>query len=430
MKKVFYLIAACAVIASAASCEKINDLVTGKTTNEQGLVDDNGKKLSVNQQESKVEETADILMANFDVEVWKGDYELVMNTYVTLSQKEIDGSVVNEKLNQITDLWTSVSGEDPNEVATTIVKLSDLKGHFTENAEGVMEYEEAKDLQITVLAGEDKVTATFSVEDSAPMIKIYDGEKSKISAYVPSLVNSSLSIGANTIAKLKVQLNPVDKNGDGILDEKEDRIDLTYKMDVSAYTLEVSRLAYASEKATVSAKLSRGKQLLVGIDAGASYKWAQETYGEETYETVNPESGYATLDLAGKMQFRGNLPDYNKVQEATRNMSEALYGEVADEAKIREAVQAYEDAFGFGVYYDGKNTLQATLGFEPIKYIDGEYSRWTVDPVIRFADGTSMGMEELSQEQDIQRVAEKIQNWILGIQQYLGIGQEQPEQLK
>ena len=424
MKKVFYLIAACAVIASAASCEKINDLVTGKTTNEQGLVDDNGKKLSVNQQESKVEETADILMANLDVEVWKGDYELVMNTYVTLSQKEIDGSVLSNKLREISDLWTSVSGEDPNQVVTTVVKLSDLKGHFTENAEGGMDYAEANDLQITVFAGEDKVTATFSVVDNAPVFVINEYENETVSAYVPSIVKSSLFIGSNNIAKLEVNLHPQDKNGDGVLDEKEDRVDLTYKMDISAYTLEVSRLAYASEKATVSAKLSKGKQLLVGIDAGASFKWAQETYGETTYETVNPESGYATLDLAGKMQFRGNLPDYNKVQEASQNMYQALYADVVDEAKIKEAVQAYEDVIGFGVYYDGKNTLQATLGFEPFKHEQTDFSYWTVEPVIRFADGTSMGMEELSQEKDIQRVAEKIQNWILGIQQYLGIAPE------
>ena len=71
MKKIAFYLMAAAMVLTTAGCEKINDLIEGKTTNDQGLVDDNGKKLTADEQKTKIDETADALMADLDMSVWQ-----------------------------------------------------------------------------------------------------------------------------------------------------------------------------------------------------------------------------------------------------------------------------------------------------------------------------------------------------------------------
>ena len=423
MKKIAFYVMAAAMVLTTAGCQKISDLVTGKTTTDQGLVDDRGKKLTVDEQKAKVEETANVLMADLDKNVWEADYEKVMTTVAALDEKEMDASVLSEKLNAIIDLWTSVTGEDPNEVTKTLAKISDFKGHFTENDKGGFDYAEADDLQIKVNAGGSTVTITYTATDSDIVYTLTEKENgSYLKAYVPKKVLSTLILDNDQIAALEVNLDPKDVDANGVWEEDKDKVNISYALTVGSYTMKIEQAEYATENANASVKLLKGKDLVIGFSGKATFKMEEVTVqgeaGSYTEPQVTPLSAEVTLDLAGKMQFRANVPDIPKLEEAAEEVNKAI--ETGDEQAMSAAAAAFEKLMGAGVYYDGKNTLQATVGFEPFKNEHG----WDVLPVLRFADGTTYTMEELTKDQKFGEIANNVMTWFQEMMDYLGISTE------
>ena len=427
MKKIALFVMSAAMVLSVAGCQKISDLITGKTVTEEGLVDDRGKKLTPDEQKNKIEETANVLMADLDKSVWEADYEKVMSTVAVLEQKEVDASVIEEKLNAIVDLWTSVTGENPNEVTKTLAKISDFKGHFTENAAGGFDYTEADDLQITVKAGETNITITYTATDSDIVYTLTEKEDgSYVKAYIPKKVLSTLILGNDQLAALEVNLDPQDQNGDGVWVEDDDRVNVSYALTVGSYTMKIEQVEYATENAKASVKLLKGKNLVIGMSAKAVLKMEEVTIEDEegsyTEPQVTPVSAEVTLDLAGKMQFMGVVPDFDKLDAGADNVAEAL--ESKNQEAIAAAAAAFEKLLSIGIYYDGKNTLQATLGFEPFQLED---NKWDVLPVIRFADGTTYTMEDLTKDQKFADIANNVTNWFQEMMDYLGISIEPDE---
>ena len=416
MKKIALFVMTAALVLTTVGCEKISDFVTGKTTNEQGLVDDRGKKLSADDQKGKIEETANVLMADLDKAVWEADYQKVVTTIDALDKKEIDATVLSDKINAIIDLWSTVTGEDPNTVTKTIAKISDFKGHFTENNKGGFDYQEANDLQITVIADGSPVTITYAAVDTDVIFVINQSENgSYVKSYIPKSVITKLILGNDQLAALQVNLDPKDLNNDSVWDEENDKVNVSYSLTVGAYTMKVEQLDYATENAAASVKLLKGKDLVIGISAKATYKFVEENFC--------PLSAQVTLDLAGKMQFIGNVPDYAKMEEGANNVDKAIAAK--DEKAIAEAAAAFEKLLAVGIYYDGKNTLQATLGFEPFKY---DENTWDVLPVVRFADGTTYTMEDFTKDQKFQDISNNIMTWMKEMMDYLGISMENNEQ--
>lgn len=429
------------MVLATASCEKISDLVSGKTTNEQGLVDDRGKKLTPDEQKSKIDETADALMADLDKSVWEGEYNKVESVLDEMGEKEIDSSVIEYKMEAITDAWQSVTGEDPFTTTTTLAKLTDLKGHFTENANGGFDYEEADDLQVTIFSAGKTITAGFSAKVTETVITISEGwhgyqdadgnwvEKYEniFKAYVPSEANLTLSVDGDLLASLSIRLNYTDVNQDGYADEN-DKADLGFTVKVGAYTIDLDQANYATDAANVSAKILRDKHLIVGVSAKAAYKVIETEDGG-----IIPISAEVKVDVEGKIQVVGNLPSYDTLMAAGDKVNKAVQAE--DYAAYTAAVAELEKAYGLGVYYDGKNTLQATVGLEPFKYDelnedrngDGQITEadrmkgFGVNPVIRFGDGTSYGIEEYFSEERFGDTGEKVTKWAMDILDSLGL---------
>lgn len=438
------------MVLATASCEKISDFVSGKKVNEQGLVDDRGKKLTPDEQKSKIDETADALMADLDKSVWDGEYKKVEGILDEMGEKEIDSSVIEDKMEAITDAWQSVTGEDPFTTTTTLAKLTDLKGHFTENAKGGFDYEEADDLQITIFSAGKTITAGFSAKVTENVITISEGwhgyqdangnwvEKYEniFKAYVPSEANLTLAVDGDLLASLSIRLNYADLNQDGYVDEN-DRADLGFTVKVGAYTIALDQADYATENASVSAKILRDNKLVVGVSAKAAFHTvvipAEESGYPHDQETVMPISAEVKVDVEGKIQVVGNLPSYDTLMAAGDKVSKAAQAE--DYAAYTAAVAELEKAYGFGVYYDGKNTLQATVGLEPFKYDeltedrngDGQITEadrmkgYGVNPVIRFQDGTSYGIEEYFSQERFGDTGEKVTKWAMDILDSLGL---------
>ena len=440
MKKIVFYVMAAAMVLGTASCEKINDLVTGKTTNEQGLTDDKGKKLTADEQKSKIDETADALMTDLDMSVWQKEYDTVEGVLDEMGEKKIDSSVLENKMQTIVDAWQTVKGENPFVTTTTLIKLTDLMGHFTENAEGGFDYEEANDLQITIFSGEKAITAGFSAKLTDTVINIdesYRGSQDAdgnwtekyeniVKAYVPGEAALTLKVNGELLASLNIRINYTDVNGDGWVDEN-DKADLGFTIKVGAYTIQLDQADYASDKASVGAKILKDNHLVVGVSAKAAYKVV------ETEEGIIPISGEVKVDVEGKIQVVGNLPSYDTLMTAGDKVNKASQAEDYD--AFTAAVAELEKAYGFGVYYDGKNTLQATVGLEPYKFdeagkdyngdgVVNEQDRvkgFGVNPVIRFQDGTSYGVEEYFSEDRFGDTEQKVYKWAMDILEALGL---------
>lgn len=438
MKKFFlYLIAAVATVA-AVSCNPENKT----TTNEQGLVDDNGKKLTPDEQKVKIEETANALMTDLDMSVWQSEYDTVNGILMEMSEKDVDDAVIVEHLQAIVDAWTSVTGEDPFTTTTYLAKLTDLKGHFTENAEGGFDFEDADDLQVTVFSDGKTITACFSAKVSDTVVIISEGyhgsqnesgewtEREEVfaKAYVPTEATLGLKVNGDDLAYLNIRLNYSDVNGNGYADEG-DKADLGYTLKVGAYSIILDQADYATNNASVSVKFLKDQKLVLGASAKAAFQ--MKTYKDEYYEEqyMVPVSAEVKVDLEGKIQFEGTIPDYDTLQAAAMKQQQAN-----DFATYSAALAEMEKAFGFGVYYDGTNTLQATLGFEPVEYdikdqdtngdgVVNEYDYihgFDANPVIRFMDGTSYTAEEYFSQERFGTTMQNISDWATGILEALG----------
>ncbi|MBO4340622.1 MAG: hypothetical protein J5835_04255 [Bacteroidales bacterium] len=442
MKKLFYFAIAAATVLSVAACDE-----KGKTpeNNDSVLEDDGGSKLTADVQKSKLEETANLLMTDLDQSQWEKEYDLVEATIDEMDAKELDYEDVSAYMDAIVDAWDTVTGVDPFTTTTTLARLTDIKGHWTENAEGSFDFEDADDLQISIFSGGKKLTATFSAMLSGTVVTIDESEswseengeetshiKHIIKADVPTEATLGLKQDDEDLAFLTIRLNYQDANGNEILDN-EDKADVGFTLKVGAYEFSVDQVSYATENAFVSLSLKKDDHLVLGARAMAAYK-IEEYQNEYSGGLVFvPVSGEAQIDIEGKIQLKGNLPEYSKVEEAKDAMDEA-YSKNDFEA-FKKAVYTFEKSFGIGLYYDGGNTLQATLGFEPIQVETASYDRnadgiiddrdkvssFTYIPVVRFADGTTYGVEQFGEDEQMIALWDNIGEWVMGIYDSLGL---------
>lgn len=419
-----------------ASCDNKNEL----TTNEQGLVDDGGQKLTPDSQKSKIEETANALMTDLDINVWQAEYDMVNGVIDEMGNKEVDASSIEQYLTGIVDAWTSVTGEDPYTTTITLIQLSDIKGHFTENADGGFDFEEGDDLQVTIFSQDKTITATFAAESTDLEVNIlekatvdaYGSTVEATRAYIPSKAVLGLLVDNAPLASLEIRLNPKDLDNNCEF-EITDQIDLGYTMKVGAYEFSIDQANYGRSTAALGFSLKRENHLILGLDAKAAIKLEEYNDGYHADVDVIPVSAEATLDIEGKIQFKGNIPDYAKFEEIQARANQAIAEDNFEAYKAEVAL--LEKSFGVGVYYDGGNTLQATLGFEPFHediepydyngdgIIDGQDNKasYGLAPVIRFADGTSYGMVDFYQDEKMENLWNNIGEWVMGIADALGL---------
>ena len=426
MKKLFYFAAAAALVFGAAACNGNKENV-----NEQGLVDDGGAKLTPDQQKSKIEETADALMSDLDLKVWQSEYDLVNNTIQEMQDKDVDASVIEERINAIIDAWTTMTGEEPGVVYTHVAHLSQLTGHFTENAEGGFDYEAANDLAITIFSGGKTITATASVKDRDEKVLLQESFNNGTDAsgnqyhsgdytyaYVPEKANLAIAVDGSSLASLEIRLNytDVDKNGEA---DQNDKLDLGYTMTVGAYTFSIDQAEYATDNASVALTFSKDGKKVLSVDAKAAARIEEIQYGNDARKEFVPVSADVKVDLEGKIQLSGSLPSYDVLIAAEEDMNKASASQ--DYEAFKTALDKFEKSFGIGLYYDGTSNLQATLGFEPMNE-----AGFNAIPVIRFLDGTTVGVEEYFSKQNFGSLMQRIAEWGDGIANYLGLMDKEP----
>ncbi|MCR5408323.1 MAG: hypothetical protein K6E61_04375 [Bacteroidales bacterium] len=421
MKKISYVFVAAAVVMAAASCDKIQGLINGENgNNEEQVPVEEEKELTPDEQKVKIEETATSLMALMDKSQWGAEYENVMVTVESLDQKDLDSKDIEAYLKDIVDAWSIVKGEEGSTITYTVAHLTQIKGHFTENSEGKFDFQDADDFSVTVFDGEIPVTATFAAKDEAATPAHFADLDDDVTIYIPASSTFSISKNNEVIGLLEIRLSPKDLNGDNYI-TKEDAIIVSYTMKVGAYTFDLSQADVSTEHAVASARILKSDQLIIGVTLDAIYTYINEYYEEDGanyhYVALMPTKVNASVDLAGKMQIRFDVPDGTKLQEVTEEVNAAQIN--GDEKAFKDALAELEKLYSFGVYYDGGNTIQATIGFEPV--FDEVDQHWNYNPVIRFADGTSYAVEDYFSQENFGDFANELMNWVNDLMDYLGI---------
>lgn len=426
MKKVFLLIAAVAMIG-LAGCQKTAADSTESDIPGYNEKDDPNSPSGVDDAsvspEKQIEETAKALMAALDINNWRDDAEFIAKVIRTVQSKDYDDDKLEEWVDALTEGWQQAPRQEGNtKYYDYIVRLSDAKGHFEEQADGTFSFTEADDFQITILVDGEKVTGTFSCTDTKVPLRItssggnnYDYqtgteyyEYHSTYVYVPSSAKLKVLRGSAEFASLELTAD-VDVKDPEQVNPYTDSATLTATLKFSVYTLVIQKLAYSPTGADINIKLLSGNASLITVTAKAQYELDPASNDSVPVKSGNVD---AYIDVMGKIQLKGSIPDFALFMSTGQSMSSKR-----DDANAFKALVAQlEGTFSVGMYFNGAAEPRATLGLEASQ-IDGSY--WTCDPVIRFSDGTSYKLEEYFSEERFGDLIIYARNWWEGIQNYI-----------
>ena len=423
MKKIYLLLAAVAMITVAA-CQKPE---TTPVNNGQGNYDpskDPNKPSGVDDTTIPTDEyliqTGKALLDAADVENWKAEAEFVHKVAKALKEKKWEDETLKNWAYALSESWQQEPRKEGNRtIYENIIRLSDAKGHFEEQADGSFKFTQANDLQITVLVEGERVTATFSCTDSTVPILFsgntgisFDpetGQEYRVEhnnlLYVPTTAVLKIIRGDNSeFASIVLNASAVVKDPKHI-DPYSDSANIDMVVKVGAYSILVNELAYSPTGAKVHVKFLKNNANLVSYDIDANY-----TLNKDTTGPVPVESGAANavIDIMGRVQVKANVPNW----ETTMNAIIAAEG-AQTEAECRAKLDEFEKSCSVGLYFNGASTARALLGVE---ITQGGRS---FNPVLRFPDGTSMGVESYFTEERFSPLIEYGQKWVKSIDSYI-----------
>lgn len=416
MKKIYLLLAAVAMIFAAA-CQ--ND--QPQDPNKPSGVDDPSVT-----PEAQIEETSKAFMAALDINNWRNEAEYVHKVAKSLSNKDFNDQKLEEWVDALSQSWQQAPRKEGNTtIYETIVRLSDAKGHFEEKADGSFKFEEANDFQFTVLVDGEKVTATFTCTDSkVPLIissgvyfySYYDNdtyqekrEEHNNLLYVPTNAVLKILRGNNEFASIVLNTS-VDVNDSNNPNPYTDSASLDVVIKVGVYTINVNKVAYSPTGANVNIKLFNGNASLLFVGADAVYNLDPASHSDIP---VKNGSVNAEVDIMGKIQLKGQIPDFAKFWEAGQNLNDNNQ----DAKRYPALVSEFEKTFSANMFFNGSSSARASLGMEAVKYDGNNY--WYCNPVFRFSDGSSYGVEDYFTEDRFGGLIQYTDSWLDNIEEYL-----------
>jgi len=428
MKKLAFLLAAVAIVAVSA-CQKNtpepNDSgIPGYNENEDPNRPSGKDDVTVSP-EQYIEETAKALMSALDVENWKNEAEFIHKFVVEMQKKEFKDDKLKKWAEALEDTWYREPHKDGNVTITdAYIRLSDAKGHFEEQPDGTFTQTDADDFQITVLVDGEKVTGTFKCVDSKVPLKVassggssYENDQytewaNNTYVYVPETANLKILRGSAEFASLdlKVSTTVTDISQVDLFNDNAS-IDATFKIGV--YTLSLQKVTYSPTGASAYIKLLNGQASLITIDAKAGYEL-----------DPNPAEGYpvpiksgnvdATVDVMGRIQVKANIPDAKKFIDTGLGSNKVMQ----DGDAFKAIVDDLNKTFTAAMYFNGAADPRATLVLEPVAPADGS-TYWYINPVLRFSDGASYGVEEYFSQERFGSLVSATGEWMDGISQYI-----------
>ena len=430
MKKIHLLLAAMAVIAVAA-CQKPaagnpeDENIPGYSEKDDPNRPSGKDDVTVSTEEY-IEQTAKELMDALNWDKWSSEAEYIHKVVLALKEKNFKDSKIEEWAEALAESWEQEPRKEGSlTIYDNIVRLSDAKGHFEEQPDGSITFTEANDLMFTILVDGEKVSATYTGTDTNVPIRFfgsktlinYDyetgqeyGEAHNTYVYVPESVTLKILRGTAEFASLVLNMKADVKDPEQVNPYTDSAtLDLTFKIGV--YTLSLQKVAYSPTGASAYVKLLSGNASLITVDAKGTYELDPASNASVPLKsgTVN-----ASIDVLGKIQVKGDIPDVVKFM----NTGESLNSKNNDGNAYKAIVAELEKSCSAAMYFNGSSTARATLGFEAVKS-GGDYEYWYCNPVLRFPDGTSIGIEDYVTGDKFRNVTNYAENWWNGIERYV-----------
>lgn len=370
--------------------------------------------------------TGKALIDEFDYTKWRADAEFVHKVVKAIQEKSRTANIdaLKEWAEDLGKIWEQDPIKEGNTtVYKTVVRLSDAKGHFEEQADGSFKKTDANDLSITVNVDGEKVSATFSCTDSTVPVMIsghyssgyYDGtnpasaQANETWVYLPTSANLKILRGDAEFASLALTAT-VDVKDPQSVSPYTDSANLSATLKISRYTVAIQKLAYSPTGANVAIKILADNNSLITANANASYTLDQNAQGGLP---VKSGSATADIDVMGRIQVKASMPSYEAFMKALEQVQQAR-----DEQSVKTAAVAMEATFSAGMYFNGASTARATLGVQAMQnqYYSGG---WYADPVLRFSDGKSYSVDEYFTEERFGELINYARNWLDNIQHQL-----------
>ena len=427
MKKLHIFIAALAILAMA-SCQK-----PSATSEEEENIPGYNESQDPNRPSGKddvtvspeqyIEETAKALMSALDVNNWREEAEFIHKFAVAMQNKKFNDDKLEKWAEALMDTWEKDPRTQGNEtIMETYIRLSDAKGHFEEQADGTFTQTDANDFQITVLVDGEKVTGTFSCTDGTVPVKVsYSGyssldnygnsysESRYLYVYVPESANLKILRGSSEFATLDIKMSANVQDPSQVNPTTDSAsIDATFKIGV--YTISLQKVAYSPTGASAYVKLLNGNASLITVDAKAGYELDMESNYPVPIKSGNVN---ASVDVMGRIQVKADIPDAKKFLDTGMNSNDLMQDGDAFKAVVAEL----EKTFTAAMYFNGDSNPRATLGVEPVQSEGSSY--WYINPVLRFSDGTSYGVEDYFTEDRFGGLLSYAENWWDGIEHYI-----------
>ena len=387
MRKIYILFAVAAVLA-VAGCQKP---VAGNEDNQEipGYDEKNdpnrpsGNDDVTVSPEEYIKETAKALMDELNYNKWSAEAEFIHKVIVALQNKHIDDEKLAKWAEALEDSWSlEPRKEGNNTIYDNYIRLSDAKGHFEEQPDGTFTQTDANDFQIIFLIDGEKVSATFACSDSK----------------VPVRISSRM-------------YNNYDyETGESYYEYDSASLEATFKIGV--YTLSLQKVEYSPTGASAKIKLLSGSSSLITVEAKAGY----ELDPASTSNYPIPIKGgniNASVDVMGRIQLKADIPDVKKFLDAGL----ASNDNQQDANAFKALVAQLDESFTAAMYFNGSSNPRATLGVEPA--IAEGSQHWYINPVIKFSDGTSYGIEEYFSEERFGDLISYANSWIEGIKNYV-----------
>ena len=355
----------------------------------------NGKEQPVippEEQEDILEKTAKTLVEELDVDKWGGEVDFVLDfsDHIDWLSRTYPGS---------TDVFNSWYKEDEE----SVYALPDMGGGDFEEIDHKFEFTSTASNEASIIAypGGKRNVFKMVYGSNSDVYKVNvsrDGTQEQIKVRIPGRLNMVLNdeTSARIISTLEIGVRDV--NRDGILDENTDRLSLSGTLKMAGYIITIN--GFVIERPNLSSS-----SFLIHHDGKMIVSFEGELQGDNQ---AQPGWAKVDADFLGQVQIRGNL-DADLVKRSREEYPSIR----ADLSKLQEMADNLNENMALNVFYEGGNTLQARLGVDVFRDMDGS-GNWHISPVFLFEDGSSRAWDEFSDSD----LSDSLKGWAERIDKY------------
>ena len=308
---------------------------------------------------------------------------------------------------------------------TGLIAISNFKGHFTANdARKKWTQSSASDLKF-LFTDKNGTACELTLTTSGRTQNVYIGPQFEgwdddyvyqngsgiyyeyfktydLTFTVPEHINLSLTRGGNTVIKTTVDIDLKNLSSDKF---NPARNNLSIKQNTileNGYVIEIKQGDYSPNAFGVQTEVRKNEKLLFSATASSklsnipSFNMDDFINDPEAYnyDNTNAKEMYVKLDILGKVQVIGYLPDLRKYTDTADKAYEAEQN--GDLYKLY--IEELNSLSQINMYFNNGSSKQASLVLEPLYQKEYSYNYWTTEAVIKFDDGSMYSVEQFFDE--------------------------------